>query len=437
MVGHFFQQSQTDEPTLSDDGFLDTLFAKLESYMTHWKSKAYIISLSHFLAALGFGCSLPFVPLFVQTLGVTGLDRIAVWSGLLSTARGVTMALSSPLWGLISDRHGRKLIVIRGMWGCALFFGAVLLASNVQQLLVIFLIQGLFSGILPASTSLMASISPKENVGGSFGLLQMAMSGGIAGGTVLGGFVADLFGYRSTYALSSILFALAGVLVTTLIKEEYGALASRKPLVSDGRMSQILLISRGSGQLGVVLLVMLLVQCARASLSPVLPLLVQSLQTSGRMVAANTGAVIGVTELFIALAAVVTGRIGDKIGYRASLILSTLAAIFFYLLQPLTSYTLMLILVRAGLGICLAGVMPSANALLSLTTPPERLGTAYGLVATIFAIGNLLGPLLGAGITAAFGLSLPFFVASSLFAGAGLITWVGIKPFPRVCPPEA
>lgn len=405
--------------------------------MSRWQSKVYITSLSQFLTALAFSCSLTFVPLFVQTLGVTGLDRIALWSGLLSAASGVSMALSSPLWGLISDRYGRKLIVLRGMWGSALLFGAVLLASNVQQLLVISFIQGLFSGIVPALTSLVASISPEEKMGGSFGLLEVAVSAGMAIGPVLGGFVAQLFGYRSTYALSSILFALAGVLVTALIREEYEAPASWQPLSSGGRISQVLWVLRGSDKVGVVLLVILLIRFGRASLAPVLPLLVQSLQTSGHMVAVSTGAVIGVTELFIALAAVGMGRIGDKMGYVASLTLSAWAATSFYLLQPLAGDTLMLILVRAGLGICLAGVMPSAYALLSLAAPPGRQGTAYGLVATVFAIGNTVGPLMGAGITAAFGLSQPFFLAGALFASVGLITRMCIGSFGSAHPPEA
>jgi DHA1 family multidrug resistance protein-like MFS transporter len=394
--------------------------------VTEWRPRAYVIAVSQFLSSVAFSCSLSFVPLFVQTLGVTGLDRIALWSGFLDTASGIAMALSSPVWGLISDRYGRKPIVLRGMWGCTLVFGAVLLARDVQHLLLIFLLKGLVSGIRPAATSLMASVTPDQNRGNTFGFLELAASGGMALGPVVGGIVAQLYGHRFTYVLSSLLFASAGSLVTILVREEYRAPAPAK--TSTGvKAASILGGLKGSGQMGLVLLIIFLVRSGRTVLKPVLPLLVQSLEAGEGRVAISTGVVVGVTQLFTAMAAVRMGSVGDRIGHKTTATISTLLASVLCLLQSMAQDTPQLIVVRAGLGMCLGGVLPSTNALLALSVPSERLGMVYGLLATVYAAGNLLGPLLGAGITAALGLSQPFVLSSVLLTVAGLIVWARIR----------
>lgn len=402
--------------------------------MTNRKSSRYIISLAQFVSSLAFSCSLTFIPLFVRTLGVTELNRIAMWSAVLDTASGLVMALSSPLWGMVSDRRGRKPIVLRGMWGSTVVFAAVLLAKDVEQLLTIFVLKGLFSGIQPAAASLMASVTTEQDRGKTFGLLELAASGGMALGPVLGGFVAESFGYRSTYALSSILFALAGTLVAIMAGDtHHPAARSQRKASSVGVGTSVLGVLRGSGQPGLVLLVMFLVRCGRAVIKPVLPLLVQSLQGGEGMVAISTGTVVGVTQFFTALAAVKLGRVGDRVGHRNIATLSALLASALYFLQFIVRDTLTLILVRTGLGVALGGVLPATNALLASSVPPDRQGVGYGLLATIFACGNMLGPLLGAGVAAGFGLSQPFILSGVFLATAGLVIWVGFRARPRVC----
>ena len=64
---------------------------------------------------LAFGFVLPFLPLFLKEIGVTPESAVVFWSGALVTSTGVSLAIFSPIWGALADRHGRKVMVLRAM----------------------------------------------------------------------------------------------------------------------------------------------------------------------------------------------------------------------------------------------------------------------------------------------------------------------------------
>ena len=86
---------------------------------------------------------IPFLPPFVRELGIHDEKSVLVWSGWLSTAAGVVMALTAPMWGMLADRHGRKLMVMRSMFGSVLVLGGMAYVQNVHQLLALRMVQGL------------------------------------------------------------------------------------------------------------------------------------------------------------------------------------------------------------------------------------------------------------------------------------------------------
>jgi DHA1 family multidrug resistance protein-like MFS transporter len=75
------------------------------------------------IAIVGFYFVLPFVPLYIQELGVTGQSNVAMWAGLLTAGSALCMTVISPIWGVLADRLGRKPMVLRAM-----IAGAVILA---------------------------------------------------------------------------------------------------------------------------------------------------------------------------------------------------------------------------------------------------------------------------------------------------------------------
>ena len=86
-----------------------------------WQIDFFALLTVQFVAAAGFNVASPFIPLFIQDLGVNGVREAAVWAGLMGAAGGLVMAVASPFWGVVADRHGRKLMVERATIGAAVF----------------------------------------------------------------------------------------------------------------------------------------------------------------------------------------------------------------------------------------------------------------------------------------------------------------------------
>ncbi|MFH1928297.1 MAG: MFS transporter [Chloroflexota bacterium] len=101
--------------------------------MERWKRNLYLISAAEFLTILGFTAIYPFMVYFIQELGVTDLEEVAVWAGLVSSAPALTMAVFAPIWGVLADRYGRKLMLERAIFGAAVCLGLMGLTQNVHQ----------------------------------------------------------------------------------------------------------------------------------------------------------------------------------------------------------------------------------------------------------------------------------------------------------------
>src|ERR1700674_3840236 len=102
--------------------------------MAPWERTAWICAATQFFTLVGFGLGLPFLPMYVQALGVTQRAEVAVWSGVLSGSAALTMAVVAPIWGVLSDRYGRKPMLIRALLGSAVLVGAMGFVDNVWQL---------------------------------------------------------------------------------------------------------------------------------------------------------------------------------------------------------------------------------------------------------------------------------------------------------------
>jgi len=114
-----------------------------------WQRNVWALSLIVFTAFVGFQFFSPFLPLYVQELGVTDPARVAIWSGVLLAVTPSVAAVLAPVWGILADRVGRKLMMIRSLVGFAVIIAAMGLVTSVTQLFVARLLQGVFAGFSP------------------------------------------------------------------------------------------------------------------------------------------------------------------------------------------------------------------------------------------------------------------------------------------------
>ncbi len=394
--------------------------------MPSWRRTLYTLWVTQFIAVAGFSFVTPFVPYYIQELGITDVREVGLWAGLVTSAQAISMALIAPVWGALADRHGRRLMVMRATFGGAVILSLMGFVTNVQQLIVLRFVQGLFTGTVAATMALVAGTAPKEHAGMAMGSLQTAVYLGVSLGPLLGGISGDALGYRPSFWVTGGLLFISGILVVLFVREDFHPAPSpaRGERLSYGRK---LLLVLASGPLLAAFAARIMLRIGNQAISPILPLFVQNLLPSGAQVGIVTGVIAAVTSLGSAAGAPLIGAWGDRFGQRRLLMLCALAAGICYVPQAFVSDPRWLFGWQFLSGFAIGGTLATLTALIAKLTPEGRAGVVFGLDASAMAASNAIGPLAGAAAAAAYGLRAPFFLTAFLLWMGALVIALRVK----------
>ena len=402
-----------------------------------WQRNLRIIWIAEFVALAGFTVYGPFLPLYIRELGLTDERQVRLWSGIIFSAPAATMAIFSPIWGALSDRYGRKIMFERAAFGGALVTALMGLAGTVQQLALLRLVQGILAGTVTAATVLVATTVPKKRVGSSLGMLQMAIYAGSSAGPFLGGFVADYFGYRLAFYVTSAMLLLTGLSVLFFVRERVDP--ERKPAGRrvEKRTSSLPKLSRlnltalntvrprawlaapGSTLLLGVFAISLLARLGPRIVSPILTLFVEALAPSSARVASLAGLVSGTSAAAGAVGAWLLGRLSDRIGPQRVMLGCIATSAVAYVLQSMAPTVAVLAGLQIVAGFAIGGILASLSAYLASLAPQGQEGTIYGINASVSSVANAVGPILGSALSVWVGLRFPFLVAGGVAIIAG------------------
>ncbi len=367
---------------------------------------------------MGFGATGPLWAYYIQDLGVSG-DAVARWSGLIISAPAMTMAVFGPIWGMLSDRYGRKLMVMRAMFSGALLMGLVGFAQTVEHVLILRLLQGVFTGTIAAATTLVASATPRERLGETLGKLQVAIFLGQFVGPSTGGFVADMLGYRATFWMTAGYLLLAGLLMVFVVKEDFTPVerASQSGSLAQRARLEVTTLLAGS-LLGLVLGLRFVLRLGLQISSPLLPLVVQDMLPDSTFLSSAAGVLTTVSGIFSAIAAPFVGRWGDRHGGRAPLLIATFILAWAIGIQALATKYWMLLIAQVFIGLAVGGTLSIVSAYIGRCAPEGKAGAAYGLDTMATSLSNAIGPTVG-GWLGATSLNLPFYVGCVVTAVSG------------------
>ena len=401
--------------------------------MPQWRRTLYTVWITQFIGVAGFSFVMPFIPYYIQELGITDLAEVAIWAGVVTAAQAISMAIMAPIWGTLSDRYGRKLMVLRATFAGAIVLALMGFVTNVWQLAFLRVIQGMLTGTVSATTTLVASVVPKERSGMALGSLQTAIFLGVSLGPLLGGLSGDVFGYRPSFWITGALLAFSGLLVLIFVHEDF------HPVEVDGESTRAgfrhaLTVVFASGALVAVLGSRILLRIGTRTIDPILPLFVQTLSSGDGQVGTITGVIVAASALGAAIGSPLIGGWSDRMGRRKLLLASAVAAGLLYIPQAFVQDARSLIFWQLASGFAVGGTLSTLTALLMQVAPVGREGMVFGLEASAVSAANAIGPLLGAAVAAWAGLRAPFLLASVLF-GVGVLAvvlWVHETPPARV-----
>ncbi len=372
--------------------------------MTAWKKTFICAFAAQVLSIVGFSFALPFLPFFIRELGVTDTARQAFWSGILLAATGVTLAVFAPLWGILADRYGRKPMVMRSMFGGTLVLLLMSFSSSVGQLLVLRLLQGALTGTISASVALVASVTPQKRSGFTMGMMQAAVMLGVAIGPLVGGVVADMFGYRASFRAGALVVMLGGLLI------HFGAYEDFSPPDANGKSPGFGTLMSGSG-FAVAVLILFTVRFSNTLVNPSFPIVIQEMLISPHLLNSIAGTIMAGAGLAGAVSAAVLGHLGDRIGHRQVVVFCSLAAAVTSVGHAFAGSLAVLAVIHLLFGLSVAGTMPAANAMIQQSTDAKHMGKAFGTASALGLIGIAMGPLTGGILARYFGLRVPFLAA--------------------------
>jgi DHA1 family multidrug resistance protein-like MFS transporter len=382
------------------------------------------------VAIVGFTVVIPILPLYLRELNVQSERQVRIWSGVIFSAQSIMMALFGPIWGVLGDRYGRKIMVVRAMIAGAVIMTLMGFAQSPQQLALLRALQGAFTGTVTAATALVATSVPSRRAGYALGSLQTAVYIGASVGPLVGGFIADTFGYRAAFIVTGILLLIAAAGVFIFVSEPFqtdkalgvSTTSTNERSTIGQRVWNQLGPVMSSAPLLAVFGVRLVMRLASRLPTPTLPLFVETIAPPNTQVATMTGLISGANALGAAIGGHKLGQLGDRVGYRSILVICALGSALCYAPQSMVGGSTWLIPLQAGAGLAMGGILVSISASLAALAPQGREGIIYGLDASVLSVADAVGPMAGGSLAAWLGLRAPFLAAAVAFGVGGIAT---------------
>lgn len=375
-----------------------------------WKRNLLMVSAGCFIVQASYTVVTPFLPIFVQQLGTA--PDVSLWSGLLFSSSFLASAIMAPVWGSLSDRYGKRVMLVRAGFAIAATYALTAFATTHVQVLWLRVANGALSGYIPAATMLIAANTPDEELGFALGVVQTTVAVGTITGPLFGGLVAHAFGIRGAFIACAVLPAAASVLALLGVREERIRRTEPSSVFRD--VAAVL----STPALQALFAILLVTQAGALVIQPTLPLLISELASENVPLA--TGVVFSLFGVSTALAAPLVSR-RKNANYVLMLVYSLLLSALLSALQGVSRSIVGLGVLRFIFGLPGAAMSVAINCLVARAVTPETRGRAFGVMSGVSSGGAVVGPLIGGFLGGRFGVRSSFFGCAALYAAAAIV----------------
>ena len=359
---------------------------------------------------------IPFLPIYMQSeLGATA-DNVSLWSGVTYAITFAISAFVSPIWGKLSDKMGKKPMIIRASFLLAITYFLGGIVRTPFELFFVRAFQGIASGLWPACLVMMSACVPKNKLGISMGLMQSAnICGGIIG-PLLGGILATAFGMRNSFYVGAV--ALSLITVTTILFIKEPPVAPEKEINKAQNTSYLSFIK--DKNILILLLCVCMTNLVILQIQPIVSLYVQQLSHNSDKAVLLTGFIMSLGGIAGALASPLWGKTGQKVGFYKTITIAFISAGLLMSLQGVPNSLVLFGLMQFLCGLGFSGIFPSANSILVLLTPPSSRGMGFGSLFSAQMIGGALGPVIGGVIVSFMSFNTVYIISGSILFIIGI-----------------
>ena len=375
----------------------------------NWKLNLFVIWLTQIMCVAGFSLIIPFVPIYIRdTWGVTDQSVLGAWMAAFTFFGMLSYCVFTPVWGILADRYGRKLMLLRAYYLDGLIFPCFLLAPSPFWLIVARFVVSAFTGTVSAAQTLIVTTTPEKNQGFALGALSSAIWSGNLVGYAAGGLIVHRFGYTIAFLLCGAMYLAAGVLAHLFVRDDFQrpdpAPRSERRRLFDGVTPVV----------GLIFALIVLMAVARRFDDPYVAMMIEKIH-GPENTALYTGWVSALAALAGILSAVGVGRLCDRFSPGRIVLPTILIAAGTMFLQALAPTLCFYAAARFGNFLAAGGMEPVFFSLLSKHTPEARRGAVFGLASALRMTGILISSLLSGGLIYFLGIRQIYLAGGILF----------------------
>lgn len=335
-----------------------------------------------FFVMVGFGIIIPVLPFYAENIGASPTQL-----GLLMAVYSLMQLIFAPMWGRISDRIGRKPVIMIGIAGLAISFFLMGVSSQLWMLFAARIIGGFLSSAnMPTVMAYVADITTPEDRGKGMGVVGAAVGLGFVFGPAIGGIFSKI-NLNMPFYIAGVSSLLTFLLVLFLLKESLTTEnrsnhATKKPSI----------LQALNGPLSIIYLLQLFISLSLAGLEATFAYFAAKRAGLGTIELGYIFMIMGLAGAFVqgGLVGRMTKKFGEGFVIQIGIIVSAIGFGLILFVQSFTTAAIFLSIFGIGNGV----IRPSVSSLLTKTSATGH-GSTTGLLSSFDSLGRIIGPPLG------------------------------------------
>ncbi|MGA9225738.1 MAG: MFS transporter [Mesobacillus sp.] len=367
-----------------------------------------ILFLVMFLVMVGFGIIIPVMPFYAEEIGASPTQL-----GLLMAVYSLMQLLFAPMWGRVSDRIGRKPVIMIGIIGLSLSFFLMALSTELWMLFAARIIGGLLSSAnMPTVMAYVADITSEEDRGKGMGIIGASVGLGFIFGPAIGGIFSQS-SLNMPFYLAGATSLITFLLVTFVLKESL-SIEERNSQAKE-RTS---LLKAFNGPVSVLFVLQLFVSLSLSGLEATFAYFAAEKAGLGSVQLGYIFMIMGLAGAIVqgGLVGRMTKKLGEGTVIQLGILISAVGFALILLIKGFGTAALFLTIFGVGNGL----IRPSVSSLLTKKSTAGH-GSTTGLLSSFDSLGRIIGPPLG-GWLFSIAIGMPY-ISGIILSGIALVLY--------------